>query len=253
VRSLTTTQRACLQALELPVWQRRGVVPELPVDCENASAASVEIDPQSATVTAAQTADSQQVNPKSLDWPQLRQTVLSCSNCGLQQGRTQVVFGMGMAAPELVIVGEAPSVEEDRIGEPFVGRTGQLLDRMLAAIDCARTKNVFITNVLKCRPTNNRDSHVDEIAACRGWLLRQLELLQPKAILCVGQFAAQTLLESDQPLNRLRGPAQSLQISTEQSVPVFVTYHPASLLHTPADKAKAWADLKNLRASLRAS
>jgi uracil-DNA glycosylase family 4 len=162
------------------------------------------------------------------------------------------VFGAGIATPELVVVGEAPSAEEDRTGEVFVGRAGQLLDRMLAAIDCARSKNVFIVNVLKCRPPNDRDAHVDEIAACRGWLLRQLELLQPKAILCVGRLAAQTLLETDQPLNHLRGPTQSLQISSARTIPVFVTYHPAYLLRTPADKAKAWADLKNLRATLRA-
>lgn len=249
-RSFTATQRACLQALELPVWQQRALASEEPAVAQEALA------PMSSP-SFTQRADPERISPErvepaTLDWPQLRQAVLSCAQCDLQQTRTQAVFGVGVATPELVVVGEAPGVEEDRTGEPFVGRAGQLLDRMLAAIDCARTQNVFITNVLKCRPPNNRDPHVDEIAACRGWLLRQLELLQPKAILCVGRFAAQTLLETDQPLSRLRGPAQSLRVSPERTVPVFVTYHPAYLLRTPADKAKAWTDLKALRAALHA-
>ncbi|MGA1562987.1 MAG: uracil-DNA glycosylase [Gammaproteobacteria bacterium] len=246
-RSFTATQRACLQALELPVWQRR----EWAMDESVVEPVVVEPNMPESSEASSQTL-SPRLDPQTLDWPQLRQAVLSCAQCDLQQTRTQAVFGVGVATPELVVVGEAPGAEEDRTGEPFVGRAGQLLDRMLAAIDCARTQNVFITNVLKCRPPNNRDPHVNEIAACRGWLLRQLELLQPKAILCVGRFAAQTLLETDQPLSRLRGPAQSLRVSSERTVPVFVTYHPAYLLRTPADKAKAWVDLKNLRAALRA-
>jgi uracil-DNA glycosylase family 4 len=250
-RSFTATQRACLQALELPVWQRRTLAPE---DLAIAQEALAEV---SSSPSVSQHVDTQRISPErldpaTLDWPQLRQAVLSCAHCDLQQTRTQAVFGVGVATPELVVVGEAPGAEEDRQGEPFVGRAGQLLDRMLAAIDCARSKNVFIANVLKCRPPNNRDPHVDEIAACRGWLLRQLELLQPKAILCVGRFAAQTLLETDQPLSRLRGPAKLLRVSPERTVPLFVTYHPAYLLRTPADKAKAWGDLKALRAALHA-
>ena len=246
-RSFTATQRACLQALELPVWQRREWAVDEPVS------EPVVIDPNSSEAAERlPPVQSFHLDPQTLDWPQLRQAVLSCAQCDLHQTRTQAVFGVGVATPELVVVGEAPGAEEDRQGEPFVGQAGQLLDRMLAAIDCARSKNVFIANVLKCRPPNNRDPHVGEISACRGWLLRQLELLQPKAILCVGRFAAQTLLETDQPLSRLRGSAQSLQVSAERTVPVFVTYHPAYLLRTPADKAKAWADLKALRAALHA-
>ena len=246
-RGFTATQRACLQALELPVWQRREWA------ADESLVEPVVVEPNTpASSGRSSPVQSSHLDPHTLDWPQLRQAVLSCVQCDLHQTRTQAAFGVGVATPELVVVGEAPGAEEDRQGEPFVGRAGQLLDRMLAAIDCARSKNVFIANVLKCRPPNNRDPHVDEIAACRGWLLRQLELLQPKAILCVGRFAAQTLLDTDQPLSRLRGPAQSLQISAEQTVPVFVTYHPAYLLRTPADKAKAWADLKALRAALHA-
>lgn len=246
-RSFTATQRACLQALELPVWQRHESAAEDPV-VESVVATPNTLESSQRSSPAL----SPHLDPQTLDWPQLRQAVLSCTQCELHQTRSQAVFGVGVVTPELVVVGEAPGAEEDRQGEPFVGRAGQLLDRMLAAIDCARSKNVFIANVLKCRPPNNRDPHVNEIAACRGWLLRQLELLQPKAILCVGRFAAQTLLETDQPLSRLRGPAQSLHVSSERSVPVFVTYHPAYLLRTPADKAKAWADLKVVRAALHA-
>jgi uracil-DNA glycosylase family 4 len=246
-RNFTATQHACLQALELPVWQRRDLASEK----RALEPAAVNAKPSKLSEASSPEA-ALRVDPKALDLPQLREAVVSCKQCDLHQGRTQAVFGAGIATPELVVVGEAPSAEEDRTGEVFVGRAGQLLDRMLAAIDCARSKNVFIVNVLKCRPPNDRDAHVDEIAACRGWLLRQLELLQPKAILCVGRLAAQTLLETDQPLNHLRGPTQSLQISSARTIPVFVTYHPAYLLRTPADKAKAWADLKNLRATLRA-
>ncbi len=246
-RGFTATQRACLQALELPVWQRRDAA-STALDATEAV-----IPPESVAPLAAGILSAPYVDPRGLDWSLLQQAVLRCAACDLQQMRTQAVFGVGVRQPELVIVGEAPGAEEEQAGEPFVGPAGQLLDRMLAAIDCARTTNVFITNALKCRPPNQRDPHADEAAACRGWLLRQMELLQPKVILCMGQVAAQALLQTTQSLSQLRGSARLLVLTPTLQVPVFVTYHPAHLLRTPADKAQAWADLKQVRAALAAA
>ena len=143
-----------------------------------------------------------------------------------------------------MVIGEAPGAEEDRRGEPFVGRAGQLLDAMLRAIGLARGQNVYIANILKSRPPNNRDPKPDEVAACMPYLARQIELLQPRIILAVGRIAAQNLLATEAPLGRLRGAVHRFG---ELNTPLVVTYHPAYLLRTPADKRKAWEDLKFAR------
>jgi uracil-DNA glycosylase family 4 len=182
-----------------------------------------------------------------LDWDELRSTVSICTRCALHAGRTQTVFGVGPREARWMIIGEAPGAEEDRRGEPFVGRAGQLLDSMLRALGPGRER-VYIANVLKCRPPGNRDPRLEEAASCRPYLDRQIELLAPTLILAVGRIAAQTLLATDQPLGRLRGRIHALG---EQRWPVIVTYHPAYLLRSPGEKRKAWQDLMFARRTFR--
>jgi len=173
-----------------------------------------------------------------LDWPELKSTVRDCTACGLRAGCTQTVFGVGDEQADWLLVGEAPGQEEDRQGEPFVGQAGKLLDGMLASIQLKRDKNVYIANVLKCRPPGNRNPAPEEVAKCSPHLLRQVALLQPKLILAMGRFAVQTLLDSDATIASLRG-----KLHRYAGVPLIVTYHPAYLLRTLPDKAKAWQDL----------
>ncbi len=173
-----------------------------------------------------------------MDWPEFKSTVRDCTACGLRAGCTQTVFGVGDENADWLLVGEAPGQEEDRLGEPFVGQAGKLLDSMLAALDLTRDKNVYIANVLKCRPPGNRNPAPEEVAKCSPHLLRQVALIQPKIILAMGRFAVQTLLETEATIASLRG-----KVHRYAGVPLIVTYHPAYLLRTLPDKAKAWADL----------
>jgi uracil-DNA glycosylase len=177
-------------------------------------------------------------------WRALRDEVAACNKCALHGTRTQGVFGVGDLQAEWLVIGEAPGAEEDRRGEPFVGRAGQLLDSMLRAIGLARGDNVYIANILKSRPPGNRDPKPEEVSACMPFLQRQIALLRPRVILAVGRIAAQTLLATDAPLARLRGRVHSFG---ELATPLVVTYHPAYLLRTPGDKRKAWEDLKFAR------
>ena len=174
-----------------------------------------------------------------MDWTQLKAKVAGCTDCKLRAGCTQTVFGVGDEKAQWMLVGEAPGSEEDRLGEPFVGQAGKLLDNMLAAISLERGSNVYIANVLKCRPPGNRNPEPDEVAKCSPHLLRQIELIQPKLILAMGRFAAQTLLRTDATIASLRG-----RVHQYAGVPLIVTYHPAYLLRNLPDKAKAWADLR---------
>ena len=177
-------------------------------------------------------------------WESLRAEVLACTKCALHGSRTQGVFGVGSREAQWLVVGEAPGAEEDRRGEPFVGRAGHLLDAMLKAIGLSRGSNVYIANVLKSRPPGNRDPKPEEVAACLPYLMRQIELLKPRVMLAVGRIAAQNLLSTDAPLGRLRGKVHHFG---ELNTPWIVTYHPAYLLRTPSDKRKAWEDLKFAR------
>jgi DNA polymerase len=173
------------------------------------------------------------------DWRGLAEKVSSCTLCDLSLTRTQTVFGVGRSDADLMIIGEAPGADEDRQGEPFVGRAGQLLNSMLRAIGLGR-EDVYIANILKCRPPNNRDPKAEETARCSPYLERQIELVSPRAVLAVGRIAAQHLLQSEQAIGRLRG--QVLSFGAER-IPIVVTYHPAYLLRSPQAKAKAWQDL----------
>ncbi len=179
------------------------------------------------------------------DWPGLREQVAACMRCEISRTRTQTVFGVGNLQAQWLVVGEAPGAEEDRRGEPFVGRAGQLLDAMLLAIGLPR-ETVFIANMLKCRPPANRDPSPAELAQCLPHLHAQIALLEPKIMLVVGRIAAQTLLGTDAPLARLRGRLHRFGAA---NTPLVVTYHPAYLLRSPADKRKAWEDLKLARST----
>lgn len=187
---------------------------------------------------SAETGGSREEQIKAMGWPELKVAVKDCTACGLRAGCTQTVFGVGDEAADWLLVGEAPGAEEDRLGEPFVGQAGKLLDNMLAALGLARGKNVYIANVLKCRPPGNRNPEPIEVATCSPYLVRQVELIRPKLILAMGRFAVQTLLNTEATIGSLRGTVHQYH-----GVPLVVTYHPAYLLRNLPDKAKAWADL----------
>ena len=188
-----------------------------------------------------------------MDWPALQQAVRQCQACTLCQSRTHTVFGVGHPRAHWMVVGEAPGEQEDLRGEPFVGPAGALLDRMLAALGLGRgpleaadpaqpqadpSRQVYITNTLKCRPPRNRNPEPVEMQRCEPFLQRQIALVQPRLILAMGRFAVQALLRTDEAIGRLRG-----RVHRYQGVPLVVTYHPAYLLRNPPDKAKAWDDL----------
>ncbi len=215
-------RRAYLEALGIDVWVPRDE-PEPEAVGESAEVSTAEPSPPSVH--------------GGLDWPALRDAVSGCTQCVLHETRTQTVFGVGNENADWMIIGEAPGAEEDRRGEPFVGRAGKLLDEMLRAVGQGRDE-VFIANILKCRPPNNRDPKPEESTRCRGYLERQIELVQPRIILAVGRIAAQLLLDTDTPVGRLRGKPHRLG-----ATPLVVTYHPAYLLRSPSQKRKSWDDL----------
>lgn len=186
------------------------------------------------------------VEAAGLEWGALQAKVKGCRACPLHETRSNTVFGVGDPGAELLIVGEAPGADEDRQGEPFVGRAGQLLDTMLAAIGLDRGR-VFIANTIKCRPPGNRDPHIEESMQCRPYLLRQIELIQPRLILATGLVAAQNLLERDDSLARMRGRRHHFG---PERIPLIISYHPAYLLRLPDQKGKAWQDLQQVAAEL---
>lgn len=183
-------------------------------------------------------------------WAELRVLVGECRACGLCQQRKQAVFGVGAETAPWLFVGEGPGAEEDAQGDPFVGQAGKLLDAMLAAIGCQRGRDVYIANVVKCRPPGNRTPEAGEMAACAPYLQRQIELLQPKLIVLLGRAAVQAVLGVDSSLASLRGKPLAYAAGGRE-IPVVVTYHPAYLLRTLPDKAKTWEDLCRARALMR--
>ena len=183
------------------------------------------------------------------DWQTLRDQVKQCRKCGLRAGCTQTVFGAGDEQADVLVIGEAPGADEDRQGEPFVGRAGQLLNAMLLAMGFKR-EAVFIANIVKCRPPNNRDPKPEEALSCEPYLLRQIELIRPKLILSVGRISAQNLLKCEIAVGKLRGRIHAFG---ERRIPLVVTYHPAYLLRSPEQKGKAWQDLQLALSVLRES
>jgi DNA polymerase len=182
-----------------------------------------------------------------MDWHRLQEAVVSCRACELCETRTQTVFGVGDRQAQLMVIGEAPGADEDRQGEPFVGRAGQLLTLMLLAIGLKR-EQVFIANVLKCRPPGNRDPRPEEALRCEPFLMRQIALIRPQVLLSVGRISAQKLLKTDAPIGGLRGRWFAFG---PDGTPLTVTYHPAYLLRSPDQKAKAWQDLLQVARRLR--
>ena len=228
-----------LRALGLwPVWRRRSA----PLPGAEAKALSVATD--EATDETVLPPEAPVCRPAAtpvgmdLDWEGLHGAVKACTRCALSASRTQGVPGVGDPQAEWLFIGEAPGADEDRLGEPFVGQAGKLLDAMMAGIGLKRGRNVYIANILKSRPPGNRDPRPEEVAACLPYLERQIDLVKPRLIVVLGRIAAQTLLVTDTPIGRLRG-----QVHQYRGVPMVVTYHPAYLLRNPADKAKTWEDL----------
>lgn len=246
-----------LEAIGVDVWERRPGGPlgamEVPGRAR-VGVAAVEPDLQPLPSVAALVESEPVAAPARIaadvadGWQALRTEILTCTKCSLHKTRTQGVVGVGPQRTDWMVIGEAPGAEEDRRGEPFVGRAGHLLDAMLRAIGLDRGTNVYIANVLKSRPPNNRDPKPEEVAACLPYLMRQIALLQPRLMLAVGRIAAQNLLSTDMSLSRLRG---KVHYFGELNTPLIVTYHPAYLLRTPADKRKAWEDLKFARGVFR--
>jgi uracil-DNA glycosylase family 4 len=219
-------EEAVLRELNLyPLWKLRAA----PAQAQSAAAQAA---PQA--VTPPDTP----AGVDELDWADLRARVRDCTLCPLRAGCTQTVFGVGDERAEWLFVGEGPGADEDAKGEPFVGQAGKLLDNMLAAIKLKRGKNVYIANIVKCRPPGNRAPTASEAASCLPYLRRQIELIQPKLIVALGKTAATALLGAEATLSGLRG-----RMHTYQGIPLVITYHPAYLLRTPADKARAWQDL----------
>jgi len=215
---LNQTQEYYLQTMGVDVyWSKDRVV----------------VDPVSIPVVEAESEENE-------TWEDLRQRVAECQQCELHQGRKQTVFGVGDHNADWLVIGEAPGAEEDKQGEPFVGRAGKLLNSMLFACGLQR-EQVFIANILKCRPPNNRDPIPEEVAACSSYLRQQIDLIQPKIILAVGRIAAQNLLHTETPIGKMRGQQYEY---ADTGIPVVVTYHPAYLLRSPREKRKSWQDLQ---------
>jgi uracil-DNA glycosylase family 4 len=223
---MSSAREQYLEAIGIPVWRLRNGGASAPAE---APAVAVQVPAPSAPTAPSDAAD----------WDGLAARVRACTLCGLHRSRTQTVFGVGRRDASLFVIGEAPGADEDRQGEPFVGRAGQLLNEMLRAIGLPRSE-VFIANILKCRPPNNRDPEPSEAASCTPYLSQQIELVKPRVLLAVGRISAQWLLKTDTPIGRLRGRALTYG---ERGTPLVVTYHPAYLLRSPLEKAKAWTDL----------
>ncbi|MCW9024934.1 MAG: uracil-DNA glycosylase [Gammaproteobacteria bacterium] len=244
--NLTSRQHEYLKAMGIDVWLPKDaspadvvehVEPQPEVEVVSTSSVVEEAVPQPEIAPERITPFENDVS--GLDWEALQTKVSQCQLCDLHSSRTQTVFGVGNQQADWLIIGEAPGVEEDHQGEPFVGQAGHLLTAMLQAIGLDR-QQVYIANILKCHPPNNRDPKVEEATLCIPYLERQIELLQPKIILALGRIAAQRLLQSNSTLGRMRGKVHHIESSP---APVIVTYHPAYLLRSPLEKRKAWEDL----------
>jgi uracil-DNA glycosylase family 4 len=255
-------QLAMLRAMGIRLWLPRGVPEQVAMTAEVDAPPLPSATPPETVVeaparfvsTTASTPAAQRTAPAvaippaasaiaALDWAALRDAVAACTACKLCEGRRQTVFGVGNERAHWMIVGEAPGEQEDRQGEPFVGKSGQLLDNMLRAIALTRAeaepaRQVYIANTVKCRPPGNRNPEPAELSTCEPFLIRQIQLVQPKIIVAMGRFAVHSLLRSTEPIGRLRG-----KVHAYLGVPLIVTYHPAYLLRNPQDKAKAWDDL----------
>ncbi|MBY0575223.1 MAG: uracil-DNA glycosylase [Gallionellaceae bacterium] len=263
---------AMLRELNLyPLWQRRNAPalaeqPAEPVPASSSGRNAADTGQPVASITETAPGTMEELTPPpsttiedalaNLDWPELKKKVYDCTACALRAGCTQTVFGTGDEKAEWLFVGEGPGAEEDARGEPFVGQAGQLLDNMLLAIKLKRGKNVYIANIVKCRPPGNRAPTAEEIAQCLPYLQRQIALIQPKLIVALGKTAAMALLKMNDAKGSEYPPTSSNGLKREttlgnlrgmphdyRGIPLIITYHPAYLLRSPSEKAKAWQDL----------
>lgn len=235
-----------LQAMGIQPWYSR-FQPEVAVDASSVSEPVHETSQHNVAIAEQTQSVENSISTRdvsTLDWPELEQAVSQCQLCELHTTRTNTVFGVGNPNADLMIIGEAPGEEEDRRGEPFVGRAGQLLDAMMQAIGLDRQK-VYIANILKCRPPGNRNPHISETVCCDPYLQQQIKLVQPRLILALGRIAAHHLLVSQDSLGALRQKKHSYN-----GIPLFVSYHPAYLLRKPIEKRKSWQDLLEVRRML---
>jgi uracil-DNA glycosylase family 4 len=228
--SLSKSQRAALAEMGIDVWVSRRPAASAETIVEVPAQVPVQVPVQVPAQVPAQAPG---------NWAGLNESIRACTRCELHAGRTQAVCGVGNTAADWLVVGEAPGADEDEQGEPFVGRAGQLLNEMLRAAGQPR-EQVFIANILKCRPPNNRDPKPAEVDQCLPYLQQQIEMVRPKLILVVGRIAAHNLLKVDVPIGKLRG---QIHHYGADNIPVVVTYHPAYLLRSPSQKRKSWDDL----------
>ena len=247
---LNQLQQDYLHTMDIDIWVRQELIveaqPPQPVPIAKpikpTQQPTIPITPQAPISPASNTAQVDHAN-----WKQLRAQVAQCTNCALHQSRTQTVFGVGNPNADILFIGEAPGADEDRQGEPFVGRAGQLLNKMLYAIQLQRD-DIYIANILKCRPPENRNPTADEKLCCTPYLKRQIALIQPKVIIALGRVAATFLLESDKAMGALRNTSRKQTVSyADTGVRVLATYHPAYLLRSNLQKRKAWEDLQLIK------
>ena len=237
-------RRYYLDAMDIQVWEDLNAVQQvLQQEAPIQEAPDVETAPAKPEAGFESQADTESPGDRAA-WSELETAVAECTRCELHTSRTQAVFGVGNRNADLLIIGEAPGRDEDLQGEPFVGRAGQLLNAMLAAIGFQR-EQVYIANILKCRPPNNRDPSPEEAACCHPWLQQQIDLVNPKVILAIGRIAAHNLLNTDVSVGSMRGKQHSYN-----GIPLIVSYHPAYLLRKPVEKRKSWQDLKLVRSLL---
>ncbi|MGB5224232.1 MAG: uracil-DNA glycosylase [Arenicellales bacterium] len=245
--TMADRQKQILADMGIDVWLLRdntgAAGASVPAEVSKSTASGISI--IAAAKDLGRPADSDAVTAFTL----LQNEVKNCRLCDLSKSRTQTVFGTGTAQAGLLLIGEAPGAEEDRQGKPFVGKAGKLLDAMLFAIGFDRSQ-VFICNVLKCRPPNNRDPKPEEVEACAPFLTAQIDTVKPKVILALGRFAAHRLLKTEAPVYKMR---EARNVLPGTDIPVVVTYHPASLLRNPEQKAQAWQDLCRVHQLLESS
>lgn len=225
----------------LPVWRLKSDTVQ-----QSTPPTQPEIETEDSLLSSEPVKDSAQLPVSQMNWDQLKAAVSQCVACPLSQTRTQTVFGVGDENADWLFVGEGPGAREDEIGEPFVGQAGKLLDQMLSAIQLKRGEGVYIANIVKCRPPNNRNPTLNEAQQCEPFLTRQIALIKPKLIVALGKVAAQNLLDRDDSISSLRG-----KVHEYSGIPLIVTYHPAYLLRSLPDKAKAWKDLCFARSTMQ--
>jgi len=246
---LNQLQQDYLRTMDIDIWVRQELIvetqPPQPISIAKPIKPTRRPIPTTSPFPSISPSNTSQVDQ--VGWEQLHAQVAQCTNCALHQSRTQAVFGVGNPNADILFIGEAPGADEDRQGEPFVGRAGQLLNKMLYAIQLQRD-DIYIANILKCRPPDNRNPTADEKLCCTPYLKRQIALIQPKVIIALGRVAATFLLESDKAMGALRNTSRKQSVSyADTGVRVLATYHPAYLLRSNLQKRKAWEDLQLIK------